>query len=201
MILVPNVRLSFPNIYVQPTYKGEKINFAATVLIPKSDVSTKKMLDDGLAALCAEKKINEAMFEKIQNGTLCLKDGDLRFDDEGRPYEGYAGHWSLKGSSRCAIPAYDRNKMPVSEEENNKKQIFYAGCYVNALVSFWYIKHEKGGLQINATMHGIQFVRDGTPFTSAPSKEQIRDGFSNLDSIDGKGIEDSFVTENDDLDI
>ena len=70
---------------------------------------------------------------------------------------------ALKGSSNKRIPVFDKDRSPITEED----QKIYAGCYVNAIFDFWYSSHPKGGKQILANLLGVQFKRDGEAFSDA----------------------------------
>lgn len=160
-VMLKNVRLSFPSLFKRSVFQGQEGKFEATFLIPKEDKETLATINKAIDALVAEHKINKAA---IAADKLCLRDGDLAFNKEGEPLDGYPGHMSFKASSNQQIQIVDRDKMPISEEDNK----IYAGCYVNAIVGIWY-QNNNYGRRINGNLYAVQFVKDGDSFGSAPT--------------------------------
>lgn len=82
---------------------------------------------------------------------LCLHDGDAKADKEG-----YKGNLYLSASNKLRPLIIDGQKQPL--DANSGKP--YSGCYVNAEIELW-AQDNKFGKRINATLRGVQFVRDG----------------------------------------
>jgi hypothetical protein len=82
---------------------------------------------------------------------LCLHDGDAKADKEG-----YKGNLYLSASNKLKPLIIDGQKQPL--DANSGKP--YSGCYVNAEIELW-AQDNKFGKRINATLRGVQFVRDG----------------------------------------
>mgnify|MGYP001562811483 CR=1 FL=1 len=161
-IVLKNVRLSFPSLFTKEVFEGKEGKFAATLLIDKSDTAVKKQLDAAIAALVAEAKV------KIPADKYCLKDGDeIEFD-------GYKGCWSLKASNAKRPTVIDRDKTPLTADDDK----IYAGCYVNAIIDFW-IQNNSYGKRVNANLYGIQFLKDGEPFGQGPV--DVTEEFEDLD--------------------
>jgi hypothetical protein len=150
IIKITNARLSFPSLFRRSVFEGKEGKFEATFLIPKNDPVIKQIKK------AIEEKISEAKI-RVPSEKLCLKDGDVIFDEKG--YEGYEGHYSLKASNNDRIYIVDQRNKPITEDGN----IVYAGCYVNAIIDLW-VQNNAYGKRINANLHGIQFVKDGDPF-------------------------------------
>jgi hypothetical protein len=150
-IILKNVRLSFPSLFSYATYKGTSLDkYSATFMLSKKDVETKSKLDAMIKELITEHKVKS----KINSDKLFLKDGDESNREE------YAGHWTIKASTKKRPTIINRDKSPITEEDN----IIYGGCYVNAIISIWFC--DKSGNGIYANLHGIQFVKDGESFGS-----------------------------------
>lgn len=161
-IILKNVRLSFPSLFTKEVFEGKEGKYAATLLIDKKDVEVKKQIDQAIAALVAEAKV------KIPSDKYCLKDGDeIEFD-------GYKGCWSLKASNAKRPTVIDRDKTPLTADDDK----VYAGCYVNAIIDFW-IQNNSYGKRVNANLYGIQFSKDGEPFGQGPV--DVTDEFEDLD--------------------
>ena len=164
-ITLKNVRLSFPALFEPETFDDKPGKFAATFLIPKSDTRTKKILDQEIAKLIADKKI------KVPSDKRCLKDGD---ESE---YEGYADHWSIKAASKKRPTVIDRDKSQLADSDG----VLYAGCYVNAIIDLW-VQDNKYGKRVNANLYGVQFVKDGEAFGMGPV--DVTDDFEDLQDLD-----------------
>jgi hypothetical protein len=82
---------------------------------------------------------------------LCLHDGDAK-----PQYEGYKGNLFLNASNKIKPLVIDGNKSPL-EASSGKP---YSGCYVNAVIELW-AQDNKFGKRINASLMGVQFLRDG----------------------------------------
>jgi len=149
-IKLQNVRLSFPSVFRKAVFNGEETKFEATFLIHKSEqAELAKMVKDAIA----QKLKVDLKGAKLPADKICLKDGD------DISYEGYADHWSIKASNNKRPMVIDRDKTPLSEDDNR----IYAGCYVNAIIEIW-AQNNAYGKRINANLFGVQFAKDGEPF-------------------------------------
>jgi hypothetical protein len=148
--MLPNVRLSFPSLFHKAVFDGKETKFEATFLIDKNEQADK--IKEIKAAIDAAIKEN-LKGAKLPADKLCMKDGD------GIEYAGYAGHMSLKASSQKRPIVLNRDKTPLTEDDNK----LYAGCYVNAIIELW-AQNNQFGKRINANLLGVQFFKDGEPF-------------------------------------
>lgn len=163
-IHLKNVRLSFPALFERATFDGEEGKFEATLLISKDDLKTKAIVDAAMKEVLALAKV------KIPADKRCWKDGDEC------EYDGYADTWSLKASNKRRPTVINRDKEPIVQDD----EVIYAGCYVNAIVDFWY-QNNKFGKRINANLYGIQFVKDGEPFGTGFT--DVTEDFEDLDDL------------------
>lgn len=149
-IKLQNVRLSFPSLFRKAVFSGEETKFEGTFLIDKVDQADKiKEIEAAIAALCKEKLKGVS----LKADKICLKDGDEI------EYDGYAGHMSLKASNNKRPMVLDRDRSPLTEDDNR----IYSGCYVNAVVELW-AQDNTYGKRINGNLLGVQFLKDGEPF-------------------------------------
>lgn len=149
-IKLKNVRLSFPSLFKKATFKGVEGKYEATLLLNKEEHA------DEIAEIKAaiQSKITEDLKgAKLGADKICLKDGDEI------EYDGYAGHFSIKASNSKRPLIIDRDRTPLTEDDNK----LYAGCYVNAIIELW-AQNNDFGKRINANLLGIQFFKDGEPF-------------------------------------
>ena len=149
-ISLKNVRLSFPSLFKKASFDGQEGKFEATFLLNKeTHGATIKQIQDAIK----EKIAVDLKGAKLGADKICLKDGD-EID-----YDGYAGHFSIKGSNSKRPLVIDRDKTPLTEDDNK----LYAGCYVNAIIELW-AQNNSYGRRINANLLGVQFYADGEPF-------------------------------------
>lgn len=165
-IILKDVRLSFPTIFVPEQYQGKGVfRYSATVLIePKSD--NDKIIQKAILAVAIEKwpKKPQAMIDSMKGNSnkFCYQNGDLK------DYDGYQGMMFITGhrkESDGAPLVLDRNKSPLNERSGRP----YAGCYVNASMDIYAQDGENSGIRCG--LIALQFSRDGDSFGGA-SKSQ-----------------------------
>ena len=150
-IKLNNVRISFPSLFRKATFSGEETKFEGTFLLDKQEQADQiEKIEAEIEALIKDKLKGI----KLKADKICLKDGD---DID---YAGYAGNMSIKASSAKRPLVLDRDRSPLSEEDGR----IYAGCYVNAVVELW-AQNNQWGKRINANLLGVQFYKDGEPFS------------------------------------
>jgi hypothetical protein len=115
---------------------------------------------------------------------FCLTDGN------DKDYDGYAGMWALSSANSVRPTVVDRNKAPLVEADG----VIYAGCYVNAIVSFW-AQDNQYGKRVNCNLGGIQFLRDGDSFGVGGTRVS-EDAF---DDLEESGDDDFNQDDDDDL--
>ena len=157
-IKIPNGRISFPSLFKKAEFNGVEGKYEATILFPKTDTKT---YDAIMKAIEECKKANKL---KVGADKLFIKDGD---DVE---YEGYEGHWAVKGSNNKRPTVINRDKTPLVEAD----EVVYAGCFVNAILEPWG-QNNNYGKRINANLLGVQFVKDGEPFGDGGSTASVDD--------------------------
>jgi hypothetical protein len=170
-IKLKNVRLSFPSLFQRAVFQGEEGKFEATFLLNKVEHA------ETIAEIEAQIKQRIAVDlkgAKLGADKICLKDGDEI------EYAGYAGHMSIKASNNKRPLVIDRDKTPLTEDDNK----MYAGCYVNAIIDLW-VQQNSWGKRINANLLGVQFLKDGEPFSDgANASADSFDAFGD-DDVDG----------------
>lgn len=177
-VKLKNVRLSFAHIFrAQPgqvqddgTRGPDKFNCA--FLMSKTEAEGKENAKAMSAAIkaCGDAKWGAGKWN-LKPEKKALRDGDLE------SYDGYEGMYYCSASNTRKPKVFDRRKQEVTEDSG----IVYSGCYVNAIVRIW-AQDNKHGKRINASLEGIQFVRDGEAFGAAPLSD---DAFDALDDADG----------------
>lgn len=174
-VMIREARLAFPALFQPRTVNGEgKPRYSATLLLDANDpqlagikkaiqvVAKEKWKDKAPAILVSLEKV----------GKVALHDGD-----EKAQYDGFAGTMFVAASAQETAPptVVDAARQPLSERSGKP----YAGCYVNASIELW-AQDNAYGKRINATLRGIQFVRDGDSF-GAGSRAAAPDEFDEIE--------------------
>lgn len=167
-VKLTNVRVSFPSLFRKAQFNGEETKYEATFLLNKEEhaatiAEIEKHIQDKIK--------NDLKGAKIGPDKICLKDGD-EID-----YDGYAGHMSIKASNNKRPKVIDRDKSPLTEDDDK----LYAGCYVNAVIELW-AQNNSWGKRINANLLGVQFAKDGDPFAAGETASD--DDFPDFDDDD-----------------
>lgn len=114
---------------------------------------------------------------------LALHDGDDK-----QKYAGFPGNLYLSPSADTRPTVVDRDRSPLTDKDGK----IYSGCYVNAKVELW-VQDNKWGQRVNATLLGIQFVKDGDAF-GAGAPPANPDDFPDLDASGGDDDDDSLFS-------
>lgn len=165
-IKITNARLSFPSLFKKASFDGSSEGkYEATFIVPKEgNEAWYKSVKAEIDAATAEKKI------KVASDKLFIKDGD----ELDRPE--YEGCWVVKAANSKRPTTLHRDRTPVTEED----EVFYAGCYVNGIIEPW-VQNNSFGKRVNANLLGVQFVKDGEPFGTAPV--DVTDDFDDIDDL------------------
>jgi hypothetical protein len=129
--------------------------YGAQIVIRKDGQLAQEIMDvhDRILAAVFEDDWKTVKRKLIAQDRLAIRDGDFK----GGALE---GHYYINGKNKNRILVLDRDRNPVSAEDN----VIYNGCHVNAKIEFWGQNHAKYGQRVNAKLLGVQFSRDGEPF-------------------------------------
>lgn len=156
-IRLNNVRLAFPTLWEAKTVNGEgKPAFSASFLIDPTDPQVKE-INKAIDATAAEKwgaKAAALLAQARKADKVCLHDGDLKAS-----YDGFPGMLFVSARNPLRPTVINADKTPLVEQDGKP----YAGCYVNAVLELW-AQDNNYGKRVNATLMGVQFVRDGDAF-------------------------------------
>lgn len=182
-ILLRNVRISYPRLFEFEKFEGvDTDKYACTFLIPKSDTATVKKVKFAFDAA-----VKKAGLKKLPAGAkLCLKDGDESED------ENFHGHYTLKATNRKRFTIKPgKNEPNVTHDDGT----FYAGCYVNAILSgdfYCYTNYSKG---VTSQLLGIQFFKDGEPLAaSRAASDSDFEAFDDMDFPEDTSLEDDIAS-------
>lgn len=144
-LMLKNVRVSFPHLFEAPVINGEEGKCGAVLLLDetvhaKQITFIKQHLDE----------LAKAKFKKpLPSDKLCLRLGT----DKRPEYEGY---YALACNSKVPIVVLDARAQVITDPA---KSPIYAGCRVNAKVSFW-VQDNNFGKRVNGNLVAIQFAGD-----------------------------------------
>lgn len=168
--VIKNARVAFPNLFTPDAKFGK---YGAQLIIEPNNPAL-AAIEAEIEAVAAAKwgaKAEGILKTLRATGKVCLKDGDTKAE-----YEGFEGNMVLSSGNTKRPTVVNRDRSPVTEDDG----IVYAGCYVNAIVSIW-AQDNEFGKRINASLDGMQFVKDGDSFgggnvASASQFEDLSDG-------------------------
>jgi hypothetical protein len=153
-----NVRLAFPQLWEAKTVNGEgNPAFSGSFIYAKGSDAYKEV-EKAVDAVASEKWAAKApaMLKDLRaKDKTALHDGDLKEN-----YDGFKGNFFTSARSKNRPLTIDRDKSVLTQQDGKP----YGGCYVNAHLDIW-AQDNNFGKRINATLVGVQFVKDGDPFS------------------------------------
>lgn len=153
-----NVRLAFPSLFEAKTVNGEgKPAFSAAFLLEKNHPDV-KALEAAIESVAKDKwgaKAADILKSLRAAGKTALKDGDTKAE-----YAGFSGNYFVSARNAVRPTVINSDKTPLTESDGKP----YGGCYVNVIVELW-AQDNSFGKRINASLGGVQFVRDGEAFS------------------------------------
>jgi hypothetical protein len=168
-ITLKNVRLSFPDLFKRATFEGVETKYGATLIISKEDKKAVAEIKEAIQALLSENKAT------LPADKICMKDGDLAVTDYNR------GHYTINASNNTRPVVVNRDRSPITDDDD----IIYGGCYVNAIIDFWYLSRPTNR-RICCNLHAVQFVKDGERFGG------VSVSASEFDDISGDEVDDVY---------
>lgn len=179
-LMLKSVRLAFPALFEAKTVNGEgKPAFSASFLIHPKDPQV-KTIHQAIEATAKDKwgaKADTILKAIRAADKSALHDGNAKAE-----YDGYADMLYISARNQARPLVIDADKSPLAAADGRP----YAGCYVNASVDLW-AQDNAYGKRINASLCGVQFVRDGDAFAgggvaSEADFDDLRAGADGLDA-------------------
>ena len=169
-----NVRLAFPSLFEAKTVNGEGDPRFSTVFLMSPKHPQLEEIRKAMKQVAKEKwgEKWEPIYNQLEKKlNLCLHDGDEKAE-----YEGFPGNFFLNAANKARPAVLDRDRSPLIQADGRP----YAGCYVNAVIDIW-AQDNNFGKRINASLGGVQFLRDGDAFAgggvaSADDFDDISEG-------------------------
>jgi hypothetical protein len=182
-VMLTKVRLSYNSLFKKKTYdENSTPKYEATLLIPKTDKKTIKIIQDAYGVVSLE-NFGKKMEIKTSSEKAVLRDGDELKPDE----EAFTDHYFMVAKNAKKVLLLDGKKRPVEDEEESP---FYSGCYVNAKIQIYPIldKQTKG---IYASLEGLMFAGDGEPLGGGGKGASVED-FEDFEEVDAVEDEEDF---------
>ena len=167
-IMLRSVRCAYPQLFLFFTNKfSGKEEYSVRVMIPESDKAQLEKIRSTIEKAFINKFGPEKGPRKFKAAMESKNTRCLQYDDENGYY-----YINLKRRAQDGRPVVlDRNKSPLAASDGR----LYGGCYINATVEFWCYDNASTGA--GCTLLGVQFVKDGEPFSGAsqPSEDDFDD--------------------------
>ena len=178
LLKISNARLAFPALFEAKAFGDDgKANFGGSFILEKAQkclaqigvpnasggVDWEKagpaetIINEAINRVAAEKWKGQAtaVLKQLRaTDRVALHDGDLK-----AAYAGFAGNLFLAASSAARPVVVDKDRTPLTAGDGKP----YGGCYTNVTVDLW-AQDNKFGKRVNATLSGVQFVKDGESF-------------------------------------
>lgn len=169
-VVTGTVRLSYANIWAPVSINGSDEKYSVSLIIPKSDKKTVKMIQD---AIEQAKQDGKAKFGgKIPaNLKLPLRDGDIERPDD----EAYADSYFINANSKEQPQIVDKKVQPIVDRNE-----VYSGCYARVSITL-YAFNSNGNRGIACGLGNIQKVADGEPLGG---RSRAEDDFTAFDDDD-----------------
>lgn len=202
IIVVPNLRLSFPDLFRpgkenedKKTGKKTPGKFGGQFILDKFAPGSTTELNP------AYKLVSETMLKVAQGefGTnwqnvmramdkknKCLRDGNDNLDKAGNVRDGYAGKHFIKASNQIQPLLIGSRKVDGKFPKLIESEgIIYGGCYVNAKFEIRAMKaFENVPSQVYAKLLTVQFLRKGDAFAGGQGTEEGFDDVGDAPEMD-----------------
>jgi Protein of unknown function (DUF2815) len=168
-----NVRGAFLALFEAKAFAGGEGGavYSGSFIIAKTDPQIKAInaaIDAEGKAKWADKAVAILKTIRATDKTF-LHDGDLK-----EQYEGFPGNFFIAARNKSRPLVIDRDKTPLTEKDGKP----YSGSFVNIILDIW-AQDNQYGKRVNATLKGVQFVKDGDAFSgSAPASADSFDDLS-----------------------
>lgn len=159
-VRLENVRGAFLHLFEAKQVNGEgEAAYSGSFIFEKTSPNVKR-LNDAIDGEARKKWLDKAptMLKQLRAADkVCLHDGDLKTE-----YEGFPGHFFVSARNTSKPLVLDQKKSPLTKDDGKP----YSGCFVNVVLDIW-AQDNKFGKRVNASLKGVQFLRDGDAFSGS----------------------------------
>ena len=168
-VLTGEVRISYAHLnqpYVNPKNPQAEPKYSVTILIPKTDVATKKDIDDSIIAAYNQGVANLWKGLRPQLKNALIYDGDGTRTDGSEFGSECKGHWVITGSSKRKPQCVDISNIKVELAPLD----VYSGMYARVTLNFY--PYDAGGSKgVACGLGNLLKTRDGEPLGGGASAE------------------------------
>lgn len=157
------VRMSFVHVFEpHAREQGQEPKYSVTVLVPKSDTTTKKAIDAAIEEAATYGTSAKWQGKRPPKLNTPIHDGDGDRPSDGQPFGAECkGHWVFTASSKEQWPpeVVDANIQPILD-----RNAVYSGCYGRVSVNFF--PYAYGGKKgVGCGLNAVQKLEDGEPLS------------------------------------
>lgn len=170
-VVTGEVRISYEHLLKPYAHQpGQEEKYSCTILIPKSDVTTKQRIDMAINAAIQDGVSAKWNGARPAQPPIPLYDGDgLRPNGEAFGEE-CKGHWVMTASSKLQPEVVDTNGNPIFSPSE-----IYSGMYARVFINF-FAYNAAGKKGIGAGLGPVQKLRDGEPLGGRVSASDVFGG-------------------------
>ena len=161
-VITGELTLSYPHLFeAYANQPGQTPKFSATLLIPKSDTTTRAKIDAAIQAAVQQGLSKNWNGVKPPIIAVPIHDGDGVRPSDGSPFPAECkGHWVMTASSKNQPQVVDAALNPIMSQSE-----IYAGVKARVSLNF-YAYNFNGRKGIGCGLNNVQKIRDGEPLTS-----------------------------------
>lgn len=161
-VVTGKVRFSFLSVFEPEAVMGGAPKYAASLIIPKSDVKTIAAIKTAIEEAKELGKTKHFGGKIPANVKTPLRDGDLDKPDNPE----YANSYFVNAKSKYKPGIVDAEKNEILTREE-----VYSGCYGRASINF-YSYSESGNKGIACGLNNLQKLQDGPSLAGSSSAEE-----------------------------
>jgi hypothetical protein len=181
-VIMQNVQGAYVTVHEARAFNGEGTPSYSISCIFDWDHPAVKLIEEAQDKVGREKwgeKWETIKKELKAKDRLALHDGDTKASSTG-----FAGKAFVNARNRVRPRVVDRDNTELTIADGKP----YSGCYVNVSVELW-AQDNTYGKRINASLRGVQFLADGTPFSGgAAANEDEFAPVSDADALAAVGL-------------
>lgn len=165
-VTIRDVRFSYVNVFqAKPPFNNPtgEAKFSVTILVPKSNVQAKAVIDQAIAAAIEAGVSTKWSNVRPPQPAVCIHDGDGVRPSDGQAFgEECRGCWVFTASAKADHPPFvvDAQVQPIIDPTK-----VYSGMWGNVSVSF-FPYNSAGKKGIGCGLNGLQVTRDGEPLSA-----------------------------------
>lgn len=182
-LTIKDVRIAYAQgIFTARAAKpGDKERYGAAFLFPATHPLVKAVAEATVRAAKAKwgDRADEILKQLKAGDKLPIHNGDAKASSAG-----YAGNLYMNAANPIRPTVVDGNRAPLTAADGKP----YSGCWVNAIIEVW-AQDNANGKRINASLLGVQFVRDGERL--AGGSTATADDFEAIPGTDGAAAPES----------